>query len=68
MVLLPNHNALTAAALAERIRASVEDVGLGLTVSIGVAEVTQNVETAIRAADIALYRAKDLGRNRVVMA
>jgi diguanylate cyclase (GGDEF)-like protein len=61
--------------LAERIRSSVErkvlaatGTPLHLTVSIGVAEksATQaNIDQLIKAADDALYRAKQHGRNRV---
>jgi diguanylate cyclase (GGDEF)-like protein/PAS domain S-box-containing protein len=68
VILLPGSNARAAGDLAERIRSSVENAGIGLTVSIGIAEIAQNMEASLRAADMALYRAKDLGRNRVAIA
>ena len=64
--------------LAERLRATVEQMEIALddgastltvTVSIGVATGPQgltNVQQLINAADDAMYRAKDEGRNRVV--
>lgn len=63
--------------IAERIRMAVEDLGLPnvradhriVTVSIGVATATpwrfERAEQLIEAADTELYRAKQLGRNRV---
>jgi diguanylate cyclase (GGDEF)-like protein len=48
-----------------------EDYRVGVTVSIGVAgpgAKTRNVEQVIQAADKALYRAKQVGRNRVEVA
>ena len=61
---------------AEKIRKSIEDhsfqTGQGnlkITVSIGVTEFVKgslmNVETLIEQTDVALYRAKQMGRNRV---
>jgi diguanylate cyclase (GGDEF)-like protein len=62
--------------LAERIRARIDeepivtDVGaLHVTVSVGVAamdESTPDVETLFKRADVAMYAAKQLGRNRVI--
>ncbi len=52
----------------------IPDLGLGLdvTISVGVADLTKSgVATAaqlVRTADLALYRAKETGRNRVVCA
>ena len=66
-----------AGALAERIRACIESNPLALaegtipvTLSLGVAStaLTQDMEGLIGAADTALYRAKELGRNRVELA
>ncbi|OIQ68470.1 diguanylate cyclase DosC [mine drainage metagenome] len=62
--------------IAERMRAKVErqlfDIGdgktVGITVSIGVATYLQHVdspEEVVNAADLALYAAKQAGRNRV---
>ncbi|MFT5676069.1 MAG: diguanylate cyclase (GGDEF)-like protein [Paraglaciecola sp.] len=74
LVLAMGASATSAVTLAERIRKRVEGhqfmhVGM-VTVSIGVAEFQQNM-TAIRAfsvADGALYKAKEMGRNRVEVA
>lgn len=55
---------------AKRTRSSPEGRTVSVTVSIGVAEPStrnHNVEQVIRAADKALYRAKEGGRNRVEM-
>jgi diguanylate cyclase (GGDEF)-like protein len=64
-------------ALAERMRASVQDMTLGgssgelkITVSLGVAMLAPDhadVDDLMADADKALYRAKELGRNRVVI-
>jgi diguanylate cyclase (GGDEF)-like protein len=62
--------------LAERMRSSVQDMALGgggelkITISLGVAMLGlhhADVDALIADADKALYRAKELGRNRVVM-
>ena len=79
-VILPHTEAAMAVRVAERIRRAVEDFVFiddehptRVTVSAGVATVPgnppiQSVDGLVRAADLALYRAKDLGRNRVVRA
>lgn len=66
--------------LAETVRAAVAaapvvgvgEGGLPLTVSIGVAEIAPyaagDTEAVVRAADLAMYRAKAAGRNRVELA
>lgn len=63
---------------AERIRAAIEehrfvldDVSIGVTISIGVATAPGHgitVEEVVGAADAALYRAKETGRNRVCVS
>ena len=75
-VLLPGHDVAAAGALAEQMRASLEqrplqlrEGPLALTVSIGVAvlhpEAGEGGDELYRAADRAMYRAKGEGRNRV---
>ncbi len=75
-VLLPNVTKKKGALVAEQIRKAMEDFSftirrekIKMTVSIGVATVpddTLDEEELIRKADEALYRAKRLGRNRVI--
>ncbi|MCP3921856.1 MAG: diguanylate cyclase [Desulfobacterales bacterium] len=76
-VLLPSTGDEGAYNMAERLRRSVEKTTinaegneLSITVSIGVGShstETENVDSIIKKADTALYRAKDNGRNRVEM-
>lgn len=80
LVALPDQASDAAAVAAERMRASVEDLGLPhgstefgvVTVSVGIAQVEpdrdRSAEDVLRRADAALYRAKAAGRNRVVQA
>lgn len=79
LVVLPGATKDVAMAVAERMRAAVSaqpevigEVALKLTISAGVAsnETFPNASTEelISQADVALYRAKDSGRNRVVQA
>jgi len=70
-VLAPSTDAKRGLALGERIRAQVEDLDCGVTISVGVATLRPadgegSVEDLIQRADGALYRAKREGRNRVV--
>ncbi len=75
-VVLPNTSVKGALVIAERIRKAMEDIKIpvgegrlpaGRTASIGVAEFVgeESVEKMLNAADTALYRAKQDGRNRV---
>ncbi len=77
-ILLPDTNIYVARTLAEDIRHCVSNVlvesskmPVSFTVSIGVAEVVEedsSVDTILNRADVALYRAKQQGRNRVEVA
>jgi diguanylate cyclase (GGDEF)-like protein len=73
-VLMPETNSATAADTAERIRRRLAQQALGagrVTLSVGVAEYPKHGdsgEALIRVADAALYEAKRLGRDRVVVA
>jgi diguanylate cyclase (GGDEF)-like protein len=76
MVVLQDTSSAYALSVAEKIRATVESmkishggVTLQRTVSIGVADFPGDSNTfwqAVKFADVALYNAKDTGRNRVV--
>ncbi|HQL75953.1 MAG: Response regulator PleD [Planctomycetes bacterium ADurb.Bin126] len=78
-VLLPETGCVDAAAVAERIRTSVSDHAikvrgllLNVTVSIGITDLNageiDSPDAMVSLADKALYRAKELGRNRLVQA
>jgi len=74
-ILMPSTSLEAAQVVAERMREAVEaatveteGVTIHITVSIGVAHGFETLEDLIRQADRALYRAKDNGRNRVVVA
>lgn len=73
LVVAPGTDTKGAAALAERIRESTAsmvvtegDKLIAVTVSIGVASGSGDVDGVVREADRALYEAKETGRDRVV--
>ena len=77
LVVLPDQDQDAAVAAAERCRAMLQSLdlsgvaeGLRLTASFGVASrgPGESVENWLQRADIALYRAKDAGRNCVIAA
>ena len=79
LIMLPEEGVEAAVVVAEKIRKQVSELGLEfsgkplpqVTVSFGVATAPQNGNTPgalVEAADAALYRAKQGGRNRVVVA
>lgn len=72
LVVLPGANLEGALKAAENVRKRIEvknfrvgDLELSLTVSIGVAQVREDVDEAIQKADRAMYIAKKTGKNRV---
>lgn len=74
ILLLPDTELNMAEIVLERVRENVEkynfpEVG-NITISIGVAEIKleEEIDAAIKRADIALYEAKTTGRNKVVLA
>lgn len=76
-VILPNTGIQDAVRLAERLRQAVEATGcpisdrqMNVTVSVGVASYQESIsflDDLLRDADTAMYRAKNQGRNRVVI-
>ena len=76
LIVLLDSDQKTGAEVAEKIRHAVEElkimvggITLQKTISIGVSEYPKDSETfwqAVKFADVALYRAKETGRNRVV--
>ncbi|MCG8404228.1 MAG: diguanylate cyclase [Phycisphaerales bacterium] len=78
LILCSNVGVDGAAVCAEKLRVEIEEHAymyhheeLKVTVSLGVAEPTPDMEgpdDLLKAADKALYRSKDLGRNRVTVA
>lgn len=77
-IIFPGMNSAGAKRIAESLRVAIESVQvpangakITVTASIGTATcpgIASDVESLIAAADAALYRAKELGRNRVVSA
>ncbi|OHC70550.1 MAG: response regulator [Rhodocyclales bacterium RIFCSPLOWO2_02_FULL_63_24] len=76
LILLQETNAATANEVAEKIRAAVAELKvqtsggmLQKTISIGIASFPEDSDTfwqAVKFADVALYNAKETGRNKVV--
>ena len=76
LIILNDSDGETAMTIAETIRERVEALKIQIgstmlqkTISIGVAEFPKDSETfwqAVKFADVALYRAKETGRNRVI--
>lgn len=74
-ILLPDTELAGALVVAERVRATVEAAfvqnsegrSVGMTISVGVAQMKddESLESLLKRADLALYAAKDRGRNRV---
>jgi two-component system cell cycle response regulator len=80
VVVMPDTSLDMAATIAERLRAAIEGkpfhlqvagLDLNVTASLGISSLSQSVENPaqlMKAADQALYEAKNAGRNRVVAA
>jgi len=76
LLLLPATNGVHAAKLAERIRKATEErrysygpesISVTLTLGVSTARPEETLSTIVKRADIALYRGKNDGRNRVVL-
>jgi diguanylate cyclase (GGDEF)-like protein len=78
LIILPDVESDALLSIGENIRSAVEKYGFDLpdggklhkTISVGIAEYPKNGETfnkVIKFSDVALYKAKDQGRNRVVL-
>lgn len=76
LLLLPNTDSAGAANVAEKARTAITEISIAalqgpLTASFGVASLPSDscdAQGLIRQADLALYRAKSQGRNRVIQA
>ena len=80
VIAMPGTNAERAAQVAERLRAHIENEpiqisargeAIRITISVGVASLRDpcdDVASLLKRADLALYRAKNTGRNRVAIA
>jgi diguanylate cyclase (GGDEF)-like protein len=75
MILLPDTGSAGGREVAEKVRARIVDTAyyfagkeIRVTASFGVAQYKGDLEGTITVADQALYQAKNLGRNRVVLA
>ena len=69
VIFLNNISRENALKIAEKIRKNIQNSsveGVKYTISLGVAKVTGDIETTIKHADLALYEAKNSGKNRVV--
>ena len=77
-IAISNIDNAVAVKVAERLRSEIESVTIlcndkpvSTTISIGISDLHQDVngyETLFREADAALYRAKNTGRNRIIIA
>jgi diguanylate cyclase (GGDEF)-like protein len=72
-ILLPTANPETSEKLAEELRQEIEESSIvfnedniKVTASIGVTSGDSDIDTLVKHADIAMYRAKESGRNNVV--
>lgn len=77
VMLSPDTNEMVAFKIADRLRqmvadtpVQVEGLALPITISVGLAQIDGmvDIDAGIRVADMALYRAKENGRNRVEVA
>ena len=71
MIILPHSDIENASNIAEKLRKKIENhkLTVPITMSLGVTEYIkdEDEETFIKRVDDALYKAKDEGRNRVVV-
>ncbi len=67
-VLLPNTDEATAREVADKLCRASQSNGTGMSLSIGLAEGIEAVESLLHRADVAMYEAKRSGKGRVVVA